>query len=88
MTWQIRWEERARRELRSLDQQKQREILRYLRDRIVASNAPRSFGKPLVGTLAGLWRYRVGDYRIACSLDDDQEMISITRVGHRREVYD
>ena len=39
------------------------------------------------GNLAGLWRYRVGDYRIICKIQDDELVITVVRVGHRRNVY-
>ncbi|MDE5797586.1 MAG: type II toxin-antitoxin system RelE/ParE family toxin [Treponemataceae bacterium] len=43
--------------------------------------------KPLVGDKAGLWRYRVGDYRIICDIQDDKILVTILRIAHRREVY-
>jgi mRNA interferase RelE/StbE len=74
--------------LRKLDEQIQREILRYLRDRVVGSADPRQFGKPLRMNLAGLWRYRVGDYRLICRLEENRLVVLVLQVGHRREVYE
>ena len=48
---------------------------------------PRSRGKALTGNLAGLWRYRVGDYRIICDIEDGVLLILVVDVAHRREVY-
>jgi mRNA interferase RelE/StbE len=86
LTWHIEWDERARKELRSLDIPVQKKILKYLRER--ASESPRSFGRELVGNKAGLWRYRIEDYRLICKLKDNQLVIFVVAVGHRKEIYD
>ena len=86
--WIVEFDDRARRELRKLDQQTQQEILRYLRERIAGSPDPRQFGKPLRMNLAGLWRYRVGDYRLICRLEENRLVVFVIRVGHRRDAYE
>jgi mRNA interferase RelE/StbE len=86
--WTVEFDDRARRELRKLDPQTQREILRYLRERIAGSPDPRQFGKPLRLQLAGLWRYRVGDSRLICRIEDDRLVVLVIRVAHRRNVYE
>ena len=88
LTWQVEWDDRARRELRRLDGSIQRQILRYLRERIATNNPPRRFGKALTGDRVGLWRYRVGDYRLVCRIEDDRLVVLVLAVGHRREVYE
>ena len=87
MTWSVEWDERARRELRRLDPAVQRQILRYLRERIAGSNDPRRFGRSLGGQLGGLWRYRVGDYRLVCEVANDRLVVLVLAVGHRKDVY-
>lgn len=64
MTWIVEFDDAARKELRKLSPQAQQDILRYLRERIVTNEDPRRFGKPLSRELAGLWRYRIQNYRI------------------------
>lgn len=86
--WTVEFDDRARRELRKLDASVQQTILRYLRERIAAARDPRQFGKPLRKNLAGLWRYRVGDYRLICRFEDDRLVVLVLQVGHRREVYE
>jgi len=49
---------------------------------------PRAFGKPLKADLKGLWRYRVADYRLICSIQDQRLVVLVLKVGHRRDVYD
>lgn len=66
----------------------QRQILRYLRERIATNNPPRRFGKALTSDRVGLWRYRVGDYRLICRIEDDRLVVLVLAVGHRREVYE
>jgi len=87
LTWKIEWDDRARRELRQLDHQVQRDILRYLRERIATDEDPRRFGKPLRGDRWGLWRYRIGAYRVVCCIEDDRLVVLVVRVGHRGQVY-
>jgi mRNA interferase RelE/StbE len=88
LTWKIEWDDRARKELRKLDSFVQKEILSYLRLRVMASNNPRLFGQSLSGNKAGLWRYRVGNYRIICRIEDDTLVVFVIGVGHRKEIYE
>jgi mRNA interferase RelE/StbE len=86
--WRVEFDRAAARDLRKLGAEAQRIILRYLRTRIATAEDPRRFGKPLLGDLKGLWRYRVGDYRIVAKIEDDRFVVLVVTVGHRREVYD
>jgi mRNA interferase RelE/StbE len=86
LTWEIEWDERARKELRSLDAGVQRRIFSYLRERTTEN--PRNFGKQLSGNMAGLWRYRIEDFRVICRLQDEKLTVVVVAVGHRKEIYD
>ena len=88
MNWIYRFDQRALKELKNLDHQSQKEIISYLDDRIAGHNDPRRFGKSLKANLAGLWRYRVGNYRILCQIKDHELVVLIISVGHRKNVYD
>ena len=86
MAWTIEASERALRSLRKMDKQ----IARRVRDElleIAKLEDPRSRGKALTGNLAGVWRYRIGDYRILCDIEDGRLVILVIDVAHRREVY-
>lgn len=85
MTWQINWDDRSRKELRSLDKPIQKRIFEYLRDRV--SINPLSFGKELVGNKSGLRSYRVESYRIICQIQDEKLTILVVAVGHRKDIY-
>ena len=84
--WQIEWDDRARKELRSLDPSIQRKIFSYLRERVIEN--PRNFGKELSGNKAGLWRYRIEDFRVICRLENEKMIVLVVAVGHRKEIYD
>lgn len=88
MNWTYRFDERALKEIKKLGRQAQREIITYLDERVAGSADPRRFGKGLKADLAGLWRYRVGDYRIICQIRDQELIVLIIAVGHRRNVYE
>ena len=88
MSWVYRFDERALKELRKLGRQTQLEIIAYLDERVAGDADPRRFGKGPKADLAGLWRYRVGDYRILCQIRDGELLVLVVAVGHRREVYE
>lgn len=85
--WQIEWIDEARKELRCLGHAEQKRILAYLRERIATTEDPRRFGKALSGDKKGLWRYRIGDHRLVCNIEDDRFIVLVLTVGHRKEVY-
>lgn len=87
MIWAIEFDDSAVKELRKLDKQAQSEILRYFRERIATKENPRRFGKALSHDLAGLWRYRVGHYRMICTIEDEKLIVLVIRVGHRKDIY-
>ena len=88
MTWSVEFDDAAAKELRKLDHQAQNDILRYFRERIATDDDPRRFGKPLSGDLAGLWRYRMRDYRMICNIEDHRLIVLVVRIAHRKDVYD
>ena len=88
MTWVWKIDERALQELRKLGPHARRQIIAYLDERVAEANDPRSFGKALKGNLAGLWRYRVADYRILCQIQDGELTVLVVAVGPHRDVYE
>jgi mRNA interferase RelE/StbE len=87
LVWTIDYTETARNQLRKLDRQSARRILDFMDERVAAREDPRSSGKLLTGPRGGLWRYRVGDYRVICEIQDSSVRILVVQIGHRREVY-
>lgn len=88
MNWVYRFDERALKDLRKLGKQAQRGIIAYLDERIAGEGDPRRFGKGLKADLAGLWRYRVGDYRILCQIQHEELLVLVVACGHRRDIYE
>lgn len=88
MAWTVKWDEQALKETAKLDVGTRRGILQYLRKRIAVDEDPKRFGKGLRWSHSGLWRYRVGDYRIVCRIEHDCQVVKVVRVAHRSEVYD
>jgi mRNA interferase RelE/StbE len=88
LVWNVDFLDTAKRELKKLDKRWQLAILDYLEDEIAELENPRSRGKALVGDKRGLWRYRVGDYRIICDIHDSELLIVAVTIGHRKSVYD
>lgn len=87
MAWKIKYLASAKKEAKKIDPQRRRNIREYLEKRVAGLNSPRDLGEPLTGNLAGLWRYRVGDCRIICDIQDDKLLVLVLRIGHRRNVY-
>ncbi len=86
MTWRIEFEDKALKELAPTDPATQQRILRYLRERIARANNPRLLGTPLKGQLAEYWRYRIGDYRVLCDIQDAALIVLVIRIAHRSTV--
>ena len=87
MVWTIEYADTAERALRKIDQSVARRIVDYLEKRLAAREDPRELGKALTGPMGGLWRYRIGDYRVIADVQDQTVTILVLRVGHRSTVY-
>ena len=87
MAWKIEFDPAALKELSKLDKPVEQRILKFLRERVARLDDPRQIGASLQGTLSGLWKYRVGDYRLICSVEADRFVVLVLRLGHRREIY-
>jgi mRNA interferase RelE/StbE len=88
LVWTVNYTDTARGQLSKLDKQTARRILDYMDKRVSGQDNPRSSGKALTGPLGGLWRFRVGDYRIICDIQDGAVVILVLKIGHRSKVYD
>jgi len=86
-SWRVEISRSAEKQIQKLDRTAQELIVRFLRERVQAADNPRQWGKPLHGDKGGLWRYRVGDYRLICEIQDERVTVLVVRVGHRKAVY-
>jgi mRNA interferase RelE/StbE len=87
LAWTVNFEPRALGEIKNLDRAAQRRIVRFLQERIAGRHDPRALGKALTGDMVGLWRYRVGDYRVVCRIADEESRVLVLRIGHRKDIY-
>jgi mRNA interferase RelE/StbE len=87
LAWRIEITRTATKQITKLDQQTQKSILRFLRERLAGADNPRQWGRALQGEKRGLWRYRVGDYRLICDIQDQKITILVLELGHRKDVY-
>lgn len=88
MIWQIKFTNTAVKEFSNLDKPVKERIISFLKNRLATMDKPKQTGKALQGTLSEYWAYRVGSYRILTKHQDDQLLILIVEIGHRKEVYE
>lgn len=79
--------EKALKQLKKIDKSSAKLIISWLEKNIDNCSNPRIHGKSLKGNLAEYWRYRVGDYRIICSIEDDELVVIAIAIGHRKDIY-
>jgi mRNA interferase RelE/StbE len=87
LAWTVSFEPRALSEVKKLDKSAQLRIARFLQERIAGDHNPRDVGKPLKGEKVGLWRYRIGEYRVVCRIEDQERAVLVLRIAHRKDVY-
>jgi mRNA interferase RelE/StbE len=85
--WRIEITRTAEKQIIRLARPVQKAIQRFLRERLTTCDDPRQWGKALQGEKRGLWRYRVGDYRLICDIRDEKITILVLELGHRKDVY-
>lgn len=88
MKYEVELSERFKKEFRKLDKYTQKIIRAWINKNLVDTENPRLHGKGLTANRSGQWRYRIGDYRLICNINDNKLIILALSVGHRRDVYD
>ncbi|MES2297777.1 MAG: type II toxin-antitoxin system RelE/ParE family toxin [Pseudomonadota bacterium] len=88
MVWQINVSASAEKQLGKLDRLVAQRIRTFLRERVAPLDDPRVIGETMHGSELGeFWKYRVGDWRVICEIQDKQILITVLSLGNRREVY-
>ena len=87
MAWTIELLNTARRDLRRIDATTSTRILDFLYERIASLDHPPELGEPLSGNFRGHWRYRVGNYRIVCNIEDAKLIVLVIKIGHLSDIY-
>jgi mRNA interferase RelE/StbE len=86
-TWRIEITRSAAETITKLDHLAQAAVLKFLRGRLSTAENPRQWGSALQGDKRGLWRYRVGDYRLICDIQDQKVVVLVLEVAQRKDVY-
>ena len=87
MTYKVRFTDKALKELKKLDKYNALFIMAWIRKNLDGCEDPRQFGKGLTANRSGKWRYRIGQFRLIADIQDNELLILVLTVGHRREVY-
>ncbi|HIY57884.1 MAG TPA: type II toxin-antitoxin system RelE/ParE family toxin [Candidatus Tetragenococcus pullicola] len=87
MSYNVKYEKQARKTLKKMDKFQSSMIISWIEKNLIGTENPKVHGKDLVGNKSGLWRYRVGDYRIIADIQEETVTILIVNIGHRRDIY-
>lgn len=85
--YRVELSERFKKEFKKLDKYTQKILRGWIDKHLVNASDPRVYGKGLTANRSGQWRYRIGDYRLICVIQDDKFVILALSVGHRRDIY-
>ncbi len=88
MAWKINFTEFAAKQFKKLNKSIAKQLMDYLKEKVLTKSHPTGLGSPLLGNKSGLWRYRVNDYRIICQIKEEEVTILIVRLGHRKDIYE
>ena len=87
MIYRVRFTEAAKKELKKLDKSTAALIMAWIKKNLEGCSNPRQHGKGLTANRSGQWRYRIGDYRLLAEIQEDEIIILILNIGHRRDIY-
>lgn len=87
MIYKVETTTRFDKEFKKLDFYTKKIIKSWIQKHIMDCENPRAHGKSLTADKKGLWRYRIGDYRLICNIEDDKLIILALSIGHRSDVY-
>ncbi len=85
--WTIEYGPEFQKGWKNLDSSLKKRVISFLSNKLHAQADPKTLAKPLTGNLKSFWRYRLGDYRLVCDINDKKQIITLMRIAHRREVY-
>lgn len=85
--WRLRYSRRADKQLGKLDPGVRRIIIAWLAKHVDGCEDPRAMGRGLTAGMSGKWRYRIGDYRVLCEIQDEELVVLAIEIGHRRDIY-
>ena len=87
MNYKLVFTDKAKKKINKIDKHTAAIIIGWLEKNIENCENPRIHGEGLVENKSGQWRYRIGDYRVICEIEDEEIIVLVLEVGHRREIY-
>lgn len=87
MQYRVELTDRVIKQLKKLDKHTSALIIGWIEKNLDGCENPRMHGKGLTANRTGQWRYRIGNYRLICEIKDEEVLILVLEVGHRREIY-
>ena len=87
MKYKVVFTDRAKKQIKKLDRSVAALIIGWIEKNLEGCENPRIYGKNLIANKSGQWRYRIGDYRIICEIQDEEITILVLEVGHRTSIY-
>ncbi len=87
MAWRVEYLPAAEKAFGKLDRQYQRRIQKFIQTRLLTDGDPHRLGEGYTGPLKGYWKYRVGDYRLVCEIQEQTQTVLVVAIGDRKDVY-
>jgi len=88
MRYRISYDDKVLKQLRKMEKKTSQKIISWIETNLEGSESPREKGKALTGPMTGIWRYRVGDFRLLARIKDDELIILVIEIRNRKNVYD
>ncbi len=87
MTYRLVVSDKVKKQLKKMAKHVRLMLAKDMKKHLDGVENPRQMGKVLTGQFKGLWRYRIGNYRVICDIIDDDLIILAIEVGHRKDIY-
>ncbi|NME35775.1 type II toxin-antitoxin system RelE/ParE family toxin [Fusobacterium perfoetens] len=87
MVYKVEFSIEAANYIKKMDNSTRTTLLKWINKNLINCEDPRIHGKSLTGNKKGIWRYRVGNYRVLCDIQDEILTILVLEVGHRNKIY-
>ncbi|MBR3132702.1 MAG: type II toxin-antitoxin system RelE/ParE family toxin [Clostridia bacterium] len=85
--YKVEYSVKAIKQLKKMDKYTRSLIYAWIDKNLQGCENPRIHGKTLVENRSGQWRYRIGDYRVICEIKDNEIIILVLEIGHKKEIY-
>ena len=85
MAYEVVWHEKVKADLAPLTKREASRIIVKVKEHLLQK--PEGLAKPLKGIFKGLYRYRVGDYKVIFAIDRAEHRVIVLHVKHRKEAY-